>query len=57
MSFRDWIDRTMLAVTFAEANEHETAKKLLKKKTLYKRVVKRVRQRLRLEAPNYRKRR
>lgn len=54
MGLRDWLERVMLAVTFAEANDHKTARELLKKKkTLRKRIVKRVQKRLRLRPPNY----
>ena len=54
MGLRDWLERMMLAITFAEADDHETARKFLKKETLRKRIVKRVRKRLRLKPPDYR---
>jgi len=53
LSLRDWLERMMLAITFAEADDHETARKFLKKETLRKRIVKRVRKRLRLKPPDY----
>ncbi len=54
MGLRDWLERMMLAITFAEADDHKTAREFLKKETLRKRVIKRVRKRLRLKPPDYR---
>jgi hypothetical protein len=41
----------MLAITFAEAGDEKTARHYLKKEKLRKRIVKRVKQRLRLRPP------
>jgi hypothetical protein len=51
MSLRSWLERLLLAITFAEADDHETARKFLKKERKQK-EVKRVRQRPRLRLPN-----
>ena len=42
MSIREKLERMMVAITFAEAGQHETARKVLdeqKRKYWYKRVV------------------
>lgn len=48
---RDWLERVLLAITFAEADDHETARLFLRKKKR-KQKVKRVRPRPRLRRRN-----
>ena len=53
MSIREKLERMMVAITFAEAGQHETARKVLdeqKRKYWYKRVV-RPKPRHRLRSP------
>ena len=57
MSIREKIERIMVAITFAEAGQHETARKVLKEqkqrrwKPYWKRTVVRKRPRYPLRAP------
>ena len=53
MSIREKLERIMMAITFAEAGEHETARKLMKKQkqTHWKRTVVSRRSRHPLRAP------
>ena len=53
MGIREKLERIMMAITFAEAGEHETARKFLKeqKQTHWKRTVVRRRSRHPLRAP------
>ena len=51
MSLRDWLERVILAITFAEADDHETARLFLRKKRK-KKEVKRARPRPRLRRRN-----
>ncbi|MBW1980364.1 MAG: hypothetical protein JRJ12_04030 [Deltaproteobacteria bacterium] len=58
MSLREKIERVMMAVSFAEAGDHDTARQLLKEKKRirkHKRPSQRPRQRMELRAPGPRR--
>ena len=55
MSLRSWLERIFLAVTFAEANDHKTARDILKDaKKQRKKAEKKLLKRRRLRPPNFR---
>lgn len=54
MSLRDKLERVMLAITFAEAGEHETARRFIRdRKRKRTRKTLRKRPRLQLRAPRF----
>ena len=54
MGLRAWLEKVFTAITFAEANDHKTAREIMKAEERRKKAEKKLLKRRRLRPPNSR---